>query len=46
MMLAQYQLRGLEVENLAGVLLHLDGFSEDDLERAKETVRWILECGH
>jgi len=43
MMLAQYQLRGLEVENLAGVLLHLDGFSEDDLERAKETVRWILE---
>lgn len=43
MMRAQLQLRSREVENLAGVLLHLDGFSEDDLERAKETVRWVLE---
>lgn len=43
MMRAQLQLRSREVDNLANVLLHLDGFSENDLERAKGTVRWILE---
>ena len=42
-MQAELRLRLQEIENLAGVLLRLDGFGEHDLECGKETARWIVE---
>ncbi len=42
-MQAELRLRLQEIENLAGVLLRLDGFGTNDLERGKDTARWIVE---